>query len=516
MKHATERQDKLDIKQGLVERILAKDGRIQGVATDLHEVFHAKAVVIATGTFLKGVIHIGGTHMPAGRMGELPAVALSSSLREHGFDIKRLRTCTTARIDGKTVDFTRLQAQHHDESTHPFSAATEELPRTVVPCYITFTNQRTHDAIRTGMHESLFFSGDSDVMGPRYCPSVEDKIAKFPDKDRHQIFLEPEGLSTYEYYANGLYTGLSVDVQFKMLRTIEGLKQVELTRPGYGIEYDYVDPLQLRPTLETRLVAGLYHAGQINGTSGYEEAAAQGIMAGINAALKIREQSEFVLDRSQAYAGVLIDDLVTKGTREPYRMFTSRAEYRLVLREDNADLRLTEKAFRLGLINEAVFKRVQEKQQAINREIQRLAEVTLKPRAGINDRLKALGTTPIKNTVSLQELLRRPECSYGQLGGFDSSRRPLPSDVVEQVELEVKYAGYIRKQEELITKFRRMEELRIPESMTYERIPGLSAEVQEKLSRVKPATLGQASRISGVTPSALSVMMVELKRMGAV
>lgn len=510
MKRRVESQPGLDLKQGAVCRLLLAGDRVAGVETREGIVFRGDAVVLTTGTFMRGLIHVGLNRYPGGRAGEPPSEGLSDHLRSLGFRVGRLKTGTPARLDRRTIDFSRLEAQPGDDPPLPFSFDTEKIAGPQVPCHITWTNERTHDFIRSGLDRSPLYSGVIEGVGPRYCPSIEDKVVRFPEKDRHQIFLEPEGLDCAEIYPNGVSTSLPPDVQLAFLRSIPGLESVEIMRPGYAIEYDYVDPIQLSPTLETRGVKGLFHAGQVNGTSGYEEAAAQGLLAGMNAALQVQGKDGLVIGRDQGYIGVLIDDLVTLGTTEPYRMFTSRAEYRLLLREDNADLRLTEIGRRAGAVGEDRWRRFCAKVDALERGRERLKEVRVSP--SDIEATARLGLGELRNGASLEELLRRPDLGVEDLTFLDEELASLSPAVLEQLEIETKYDGYIRRQLEQVERFRRTEKIPIPPDFDYRSAGGLSAEVREKLERGRPLTLGQASRIPGVTPAAVAILSVLLRR----
>ena len=512
MKQVLEMCPRLTLRQGSVEKLLVENGAVTGVETQVGERFLGRRVILTTGTFLKGLVHIGDRNFPAGRAGDFSVQGLSESLSNLGFAVGRLKTGTCPRIDGRSIDYSKLQVQHGDDNPVPFSFTNDRVVQRQVPCHITYTNSQTHDIIRASIHRSPMYSGTIKSRGPRYCPSIEDKVIRFSDRQRHQIFLEPEGLNTVEIYPNGLSTSLPLDVQIAMIRSVVGLERAEIMRPGYAIEYDYVEPTQIYATLETKLVKGLYHAGQINGTTGYEEAAAQGILAGINAALSIRGEQPLVLSRDQAYMGVLVDDLVTKGTdSEPYRMFTSRAEYRLLLREDNADIRLTEIGHKLGLVSEYPYNRLTVKKRAISELTNFLERKQISPTDEINDALISVGSSPLRNQTSLVQLLRRPEVSMDQIrriagAEIDGYHRGIDS----HVEIHIKYAGYVDRQLEMVKRFKKVESLRLPDNFDYSCVPGLSREVREKLARIKPRTLGQAYRVSGITPAAISILSVYL------
>lgn len=512
MRQSLERQENLVIKQGMVEKIVVEDSRVKGIITSLGIFYGARAVIVTTGTFLKGLMHIGLESFQAGRAGEFPSIGLSDSLKNLGLKLGRLKTGTPPRLDARSIDFSKTTPQYGDDPPPPFSYSTEKITNPQMPCYITYTNKKTHDIILENLDRSPLYSGKIKGIGPRYCPSIEDKVVRFSEKERHQIFLEPEGLETTEYYANGISTSLPYDVQVKLVRSIEGLENAEIMRPAYAIEYDFVYPTQLRHSLEVKGIEGLFLAGQINGTSGYEEAAAQGLMAGINASLKLKGKDPIVLGRDEAYIGVLIDDLVTKGTNEPYRMFTSRAEYRLLLRHDNADFRLMDKGYSIGLVKEDVYERFREKKRLMSGEIERLKRVRIKPSKEINDTLSSLGTSAITEDTTLDKILKRPEIKYDFIKKFAPASEALTAEIEGLVEISVKYEGYIQKQLEMAEKLKKFESKKIPTNFNYKAIPGLSKEIVEKLSEIQPETIGQASRIPGITPAAVSIILVSVER----
>jgi tRNA uridine 5-carboxymethylaminomethyl modification enzyme len=511
MKAALERQPGLDLKQGLVERLVIENNRVVGVEDQVGFGYQGAAVILATGTFLSGLVHIGHVSFQAGRAGEFASYALADSITGAGFELGRMKTGTPPRLARSSIDFSKFSAQELDPRPRPFSFSSRGFVLPQVPSHIGRTNPRVHRLVEQNLDRSALYGGAIKGVPARYCPSFEDKIVRFGDRDHHPVILEPEGVDTEEIYASGLGNSLPMEIQIEVVRAVEGLETAEIMRPAYAIEYDFVNPIQLKPTLETKKIAGLYMAGQINGTSGYEEAAAQGLWAGINAACRLQQRPPFVLDRSQSYMAVLIDDLVTKGTREPYRMFTSRAEYRLILREDNADLRLRQAGHELGLVSEEQAREVAERKGEIINEINRVKSVVIKPHANVNAYLSKKSSSRLTNGVALDQLVKRAELGYDAVEHLAPAQPPPDERVTRQVEIEIKYEGYIRRQMKEIERFKHLEQIKLPDDFNYRHVHGLSNELKEKLSVIRPASLGQASRISGITPAAISVLMVALR-----
>ena len=512
MKKTIESTPGLDMKQGEVTDILVEDGRVCGVVTKTFTCYKAKAVILATGTFLAGKIFIGSSAFESGPNGLAPSNELAVNLKKHGIKLRRFKTGTPARCLGSSLDYSKMTEQKGDEKTVPFSFMNDEVGENKVSCWLTYTNEETHKVIRANFHRSALFGGQIEGIGPRYCPSIEDKVNRFADKERHQLFIEPEGLDTDEMYIQGMSSSLPEDVQEAFYKTIPGLENIRIVRPAYAIEYDCIDPQDLKLNLESRFIENLFCAGQFNGSSGYEEAAAQGLMAGINACLKISGKKPLVLGRNEAYIGVLIDDLVTKGTNEPYRIMTSRAEYRLVLRQDNADLRLTDKGYAVGLASEERYARYLKKKENVEREMKRLEEKTFLP-SEVNDFLEAMGTSAVSGRISMAELLKRPQITYESLKAIDDQTRPsLSYHEVTQLEVQIKYEGYINKQLAQIERFKKLEDKRLPQNMDYNLVEGLRIEACQKLNQIKPESVGQASRISGVSPADINVLLIYLEK----